>query len=374
MADLNRSGRSVGTKLVQSTKAPAFTLIELLVVIAIIALLISILLPALGQARKTANMIREQAAASQQVTAWHNYAVDNRDAVFTGYIPWAVAHLYDAPGDKVWLFPDPWVPNFFVEGDIIKVPGLRWMGASGMNIEALQIDKATAADFRARPNVPSASNPNYSPPTNLYDGDTSKLAAAMGYHPTFGLNYQYVGGNWSDGAMPGFTRNGTGVTSNIGHPFLNGVKKWYVTHLHEITKTDKIIVHSSARGVDIKSVGSFSAISWGRTRIPYSASSPIVPGFWKVSAPVAAPQAVSANITDRITWVNPSQDASYRDLSDPSNWGNVHPRHFKRAVVSQADGHVAMFRLEEMRDMRKWSNRADSPDWGSGTRPWVSGL
>ncbi len=58
---------------------PAFTLIELLVVISIIALLIGILLPVLGTARKTARMAQCQSNERQWGIAVNAYLVDNRD-------------------------------------------------------------------------------------------------------------------------------------------------------------------------------------------------------------------------------------------------------------------------------------------------------
>jgi prepilin-type N-terminal cleavage/methylation domain-containing protein len=65
---------------------PGFTLIELLVVIAVIAILSSLLLPALAQAKRKARMIEEISSARQLLLAVQVYADDFNDAVFPGYL------------------------------------------------------------------------------------------------------------------------------------------------------------------------------------------------------------------------------------------------------------------------------------------------
>jgi prepilin-type N-terminal cleavage/methylation domain-containing protein len=62
-----------------------FTLIELLVVIAIIALLASLLLPALSKAKQRGKQVNEVNAARQLMVAWHLSADDNEDTVLPGY-------------------------------------------------------------------------------------------------------------------------------------------------------------------------------------------------------------------------------------------------------------------------------------------------
>jgi prepilin-type N-terminal cleavage/methylation domain-containing protein len=76
-------GRIIGSRITKSFawyfRGRGFTLLELLVVIFVISLLLSILAPALGRARRQVHRIRSQNNMSQIVRVVHAYAMDNSD-------------------------------------------------------------------------------------------------------------------------------------------------------------------------------------------------------------------------------------------------------------------------------------------------------
>ena len=91
-----------------------FTLIELLVVISIIALLISLLLPAIKRARESARTTICTSNQRQIYLGLHNYAVDNHEIVPPSY----------RSGGRTW----PWYMKEHLPGADLD-PWLGWYGA-----------------------------------------------------------------------------------------------------------------------------------------------------------------------------------------------------------------------------------------------------
>jgi prepilin-type N-terminal cleavage/methylation domain-containing protein len=319
-----------------------FTLIELLVVIAIIALLVAILLPALAQARKVAKLTREMAAGHDFMNAQAMYSAESKDRIMPAGLAWNWAHHYGPP--NLWLTPTDYYdnnPNVYVEGGAVKVWTWVFYAGTGVSPTAIQIDPRTYEDFNARPVEMVATGGN--------QVTINSRQAAYAAHPTFGMNGVYVGGAYMFGAF-----RGPDGAENVSKPH-------YINRFSGAQNSSNLIFAASSRGGDITGSGSY----WGWWSSPPNTGK-IRPGNPFVTGPsfgpttinsVPTPQAVGAN------WGGWNASNKFDPNAVPTTWGCMDFRHINKAVVCYLDNHVEAQGIEDLRDMRKWSNYATSANW-----------
>jgi prepilin-type N-terminal cleavage/methylation domain-containing protein len=341
----------------------AFTLIELLVVIAIIALLIGILLPALGKAKCTARTLKEQAVGHHMALGLAAYTTDNKDMIFPSGAHWVWNHR---PATTYGIYPADPYSRYILIASITKAWTLHFIGTNYFPLEGIQIDKNTIRDFSTRS---TAGTPGAD---GFIDYASTSQAAAYAWHPTFGMNAVYLGGHYQYGAFQGNTPtcaaplgNGYGCSIPKGNP-TNAGGTFYLQRASDCRRPDRLLSFAGARGGDVSGT-SF----WG-----YGATLPdtgiIRPGYFGVFPPRRHPVGSNSGTGQGRGWrtVNGQPDTKWDPRATPGSFGCLDARSCDGKVATvMMDGHVSMFSLTDLNDMTRWCNYAPDANWQHPTNP-----
>jgi prepilin-type N-terminal cleavage/methylation domain-containing protein len=286
------------------TQSKAFTLIELLIVIAIVAVLISMLLPALSRCRAAAKKTRELNTSRQMITATMMYANDAKGEILPGY------------ARQQWVNGPMNVVNHAGErltNEAAQRFPWRLAPYLGQDFRGLYDDVRVLADLKEREAEYSGYGVNYDYVISLF--------------PSLSMNVNFIGGNDRNGMFdPLFQR----VFGRV-----------YLTKFEQSIRPSEVLAFVSARAEPQPAV-------------------PIVgqpEGFFRVEPPIFT-------AAQGRRWGGNTTGYEIRTTDPNANSGFVSLRHGGKAVGVHLDGHATMLGWPEVSDMRRWADQATNPDWG----------
>jgi prepilin-type N-terminal cleavage/methylation domain-containing protein/prepilin-type processing-associated H-X9-DG protein len=192
-----RRSNSAGEQVCTRPYSRGFTLVELLVVIGIIALLISILLPALSKARRAATTVQCASNMRQISAAMLSYFSDNKGKLFPETVYYGESTIYP----NGWFWATELVGQHYLNAPWAKYPA-GW----------------TVSSAAAPTNVPTTGNVFWCPQCNddadLLGVPAGLVGAPANAYPTHPLNNACAQ-----------ISNGTNIDANFGAV---GIATWYM--------------------------------------------------------------------------------------------------------------------------------------------------
>ncbi|MEM1165242.1 MAG: type II secretion system protein [Planctomycetota bacterium] len=304
-----------------------FTLIELLVVVAIIGLLLGLLVPTLGNARRTAQDLTELNAQRQLMLGYLGYAQDNNGhpivadiSPFAASIP-MYAELLEraAPADAFGL---PVLSSRPLE---------RWPWRLHSYLERSSIGSIFVGDIAEHllANMPDPNSPL---------GSFDEFAYQLSFTPSFGLNYL--------------------VSTRVDQDFPRAISS-----IDNAANPSGLVVFATSWSeVPDSALGPFADNEfWDdfptRTVRDRSGSGTVdvVSGSYLIDSPTWGKDFFNTfDSGEVIAWDDPFDPNAHPELT-----GNVHARlNRDRVGVAMLDGHVEPVSVGELRDMRLWSDTA----------------
>jgi prepilin-type N-terminal cleavage/methylation domain-containing protein len=282
----------------------AFTLIELLVVIAIVAVLVSLVLPAVASARAVARQTKELVAGNQLMVAFSSYVNDNRDSVLPGYPPaaWIAGRMEVQDQSGTRLF-----------GEVAQRYPFRILPYVGSSFGSLYTDGSLLRDI--------ANNPSQ------YQSLGVDQNYVLSLYPSLGMNVTFVGG--------------TDRSQQFDPTFARVFGRVHIEKLSQAQRPSGVLAFASARG-DAQGVDLLRGAQ----------------GFFRVEPPRFASSA-------GLRW---QEAYDGKSESPGLNSGFVSLRDRGRAIAAHLDGHAETLDWRQLRDMRRWADQADREDWAIAPR------